>query len=206
MNSDKQIAGPPGGGCTRRRRDAIPSGRRTCESWNSDKLSFFMTEYRNTLVVAKSQQRPELFWLVIGLVLKSSSRLKTWASATRVPREIRASRMLEWLRIERESWSLGDWAMFDRCQVWSSRSNDSNAEIVRLESHAQSSVAAFRSCMCRFLWLALSSCFDVDFAPFAYFKKLIFNLNYFPLSPQILNIYHIILLTKLLSIQKHLQM
>jgi len=81
---------------------------RTCESWNSFKLSFFMTSYLSTFVVAKSQQRPLLFWLVIGPVLKSSSVLKTCTSATSASRRTRALLRFVWARIARASRVFGE--------------------------------------------------------------------------------------------------
>ena len=76
---------------------------RACDNWNSFRLSFFIISYRSTLVVAKSQQRPLLFWLVTGPVLKSSSVLKTCASATRTSRRTRALLRFEWARTARAS-------------------------------------------------------------------------------------------------------
>ncbi len=76
---------------------------RACDSWNSFKLSFFIISYRSTLVVAKSQQRPLLIWLVIGFVLKSNSVLKTCTSATSASRRTRALLRFVWLRIARAS-------------------------------------------------------------------------------------------------------
>ncbi len=62
-----------------------------------------MISYRSTLVVAKSQQRPLLFWLVIGFVLKSSSVLKTCTSATTASRRTSALLRFVWARIARAS-------------------------------------------------------------------------------------------------------
>lgn len=65
---------------------------RTWESWNSFKFNFFMMLNRSVFVVANSQQRPELFWFVIGDVEKSSSVLNTSGSAIFASRATSTSR------------------------------------------------------------------------------------------------------------------
>jgi hypothetical protein len=52
-----------------------------------------------TLVDANNQQRPELFWLVIGPVLKSITVLKTWSVSMNAAREVSADEMSEWARM-----------------------------------------------------------------------------------------------------------
>ena len=65
--------------------------RYDCESWNSEISSFCWTEYRRTLVVAKSQQRPEDFCAVMGAVEKDIEVLKICGLLMALARFLRAS-------------------------------------------------------------------------------------------------------------------
>ncbi len=66
-----------------------------------------MMLYLRTLVVANSQQRPLLFWFVIGPVLNLSSWLKTCESATTALRDLSAEWRSVWLRMVRASSTWG---------------------------------------------------------------------------------------------------
>ena len=75
--------------------------RQTWESWKSFSFNLRMMPYLMTLVVAKIQHRPLLFWFVTGPVLKSKVWLKMCWSAIRADRELSTEVMFVWERMVR---------------------------------------------------------------------------------------------------------